>query len=651
MISQFFVLSPRGDPIVSRDFRGDGIRGLPEIFFKRVRRRGDQLDEDNGPSSSSCRRRRIGSGLAGSGSGSVGSISSPVMVCENREVCFVYVKRNGLNFVIVLGRVEAPLSYWIELLESLISLIKDFCGVLNEDTLRHNFALVYELADEVFDFGYLQSVKTGDLTNVIRNEAASSSSSSNSHTTGNKLTAAATSFALSNALTHLGAAGLAQLSSLANNTIGSGKLDLMMAGVAGMGAHATSNIITKPTSAMPKTVPSNASQMPINAGMMIQSTDSSSSTMTSMLSSNGAGLTSDGLADIFIDILDRTSVEMTSDGSVLRMSVDGIIVLKSYLDERLPLRMGLNEDLIIRDRNGTLTYLEDDADRNNAERNGYHNGYGDRRSAGGQAPPVIDDCLFHQCVSLKEFTSSRCLIFSPPQGEFNLMRYRLNSANQKSTTSPLRPPFICLARTTVLAKDRIQITVLLQPEPSHKPVAGVAAIQLDLPHWISAASTKPIGPNNSIHGQHCDAAINEHKIYWTHRRFNLALGEVGFEVRLTVDLDEAPDVVVDNLALAAVAVNGWRESSKADEDELVGRSEFVNYENRAFSSLTAEKNISRYFGPISISFELPMHTCTRLQIRYLKSALPTNGPNARPVPRRWVRYVTQSAAFTVRFTS
>ena len=36
MISQFLVLSPRGDTIIAKQYRGDVVRGISEIFFRKV---------------------------------------------------------------------------------------------------------------------------------------------------------------------------------------------------------------------------------------------------------------------------------------------------------------------------------------------------------------------------------------------------------------------------------------------------------------------------------------------------------------------------------------------------------------------------------------------------------------------------------------
>ena len=39
----------------------------------------------------------------------------------------------------------------------------------------------------------------------------------------------------------------------------------------------------------------------------------------------------------------------------------------------------------------------------------------------------MDDLKFHQCVELNKFESERIIEFVPPDGEFELMNYRLNT--------------------------------------------------------------------------------------------------------------------------------------------------------------------------------------------------------------------------------
>jgi AP-4 complex subunit mu-1 len=51
---------------------------------------------------------------------------------------------------------------------------KDYCGVLTEESIRKNFILIYELLDEMVDFGYPQITSTETLKSHVHNEAIAS---------------------------------------------------------------------------------------------------------------------------------------------------------------------------------------------------------------------------------------------------------------------------------------------------------------------------------------------------------------------------------------------------------------------------------------------------------------------------------------------
>ncbi|KAL0322870.1 UNVERIFIED_CONTAM: AP-4 complex subunit mu [Sesamum angustifolium] len=114
MISQFFVLSQRGDNIVFRDYRGDVQKGSAEIFFRKVKFWKEDGKEEAPP---------------------------------------VFVGISEIFFLLRIARV-----------------IKDYLGLLSEESLRKNFVLVYELLDEVIDFGYVQTTSTEVLKSYVFNE-------------------------------------------------------------------------------------------------------------------------------------------------------------------------------------------------------------------------------------------------------------------------------------------------------------------------------------------------------------------------------------------------------------------------------------------------------------------------------------------------
>ncbi|CAD5185838.1 unnamed protein product [Musa acuminata subsp. malaccensis] len=139
MIAQFFVLSQRGDNIVFRDYRGEVSKGSAEIFFRKVKFWKEDEEEE----------------------------APPVFNVDG--VNYIHVKIAGLFFV-TTTRVNVSPSLVLELLQRIARVTKDYLGVLNEDSLRKNFVLVYELLDEVIDFGYPQTTSTEVLKSYVFNE-------------------------------------------------------------------------------------------------------------------------------------------------------------------------------------------------------------------------------------------------------------------------------------------------------------------------------------------------------------------------------------------------------------------------------------------------------------------------------------------------
>ncbi|EPS62106.1 hypothetical protein M569_12689, partial [Genlisea aurea] len=139
MISQFFVLSQRGDNIVFRDYRRDVQKGSAEIFFRKVKFWKEDGKEE----------------------------APPVFNVDG--INYFHVKVVGLLFV-ATTRVNLSPSLALELLQRIARVIKDYLGVLNEESLRKNFVLVYELLDEVIDFGFVQTTSTEVLKSYVFNE-------------------------------------------------------------------------------------------------------------------------------------------------------------------------------------------------------------------------------------------------------------------------------------------------------------------------------------------------------------------------------------------------------------------------------------------------------------------------------------------------
>lgn len=62
---------------------------------------------------------------------------------------------------------------------------------------------------------------------------------------------------------------------------------------------------------------------------------------------------------------------------------------------------------------------------------------------GGKSKSVeLEDVKFHQCVRLSRFENDRTISFIPPDGEFELMSYRLNTHVSTVDQTPSSSLFI-----------------------------------------------------------------------------------------------------------------------------------------------------------------------------------------------------------------
>ena len=136
-LSQFFALSFRGDVIAIRDYLADVGPEAPEIFFRRVK-----FWE--------------------------GGEAPPVFKAGG--VHYAHIVKGGLFLVATARDAGASPALMVEFLLRIAKCMKDYCGRLNEDVLRTNFVLFYELLDELVDFGYPQNSSTEQLKRYVLTE-------------------------------------------------------------------------------------------------------------------------------------------------------------------------------------------------------------------------------------------------------------------------------------------------------------------------------------------------------------------------------------------------------------------------------------------------------------------------------------------------
>ncbi|XP_017653449.1 AP-4 complex subunit mu-1 isoform X2 [Nannospalax galili] len=470
MISQFFILSSKGDPLIYKDFRGDsGGRDVAELFYRKL------------------------TGLPGD--------ESPV-VMHHDDRHFIHIRHSGLYLVATTSENVSPFSL-LELLSRLATLLGDYCGSLNEETISRNVALVYELLDEVLaiwpasflqssclyqrytDYGYVQTTSTEILRNFIQTEAVVSKP-----------------FSL---------------------------FDLSSVGL--FGAETQQN----------KVAPSSAASRPVLSSRSDQTQKN----------------------EVFLDVVERLSVLIASNGSLLKVDVQGEIRLKSFLPSGSEMRIGLTEEFCV----------------GKSELRGY--GPGIR----------VDEVSFHSSVNLDEFESHRILRLQPPQGELTVMRYQLS--DDLSSPLPFRLfPSVQWDR----GSGRLQIYLKLRCDLPPKSQALNIRLHLPLPRGVVSLSQELSSPDQK-------AELGEGALHW--------------------DLPR---------------VQGGSQLSGLFQMDVPG---LQGPPNHGPSASAAPLGL----GPASLSFELPRHTCSGLQVRFLRVSF---SPSGNANPHKWVRHLSHSDAYVIR---
>lgn len=121
--------------------------------------------------------------------------------------------------------------------------------------------------------------------------------------------------------------------------------------------------------------------------------------------------------ELFLDVLEYVNLLMSPQGQVLSAHVAGKIVMKSYLSGMPECKFGINDKLTIESK-GNKTGASGGSD------SGLTTTSGGTTSGSGKSSIAIDDIQFHQCVKLSKFESDHSISFIPPDGEFELMKYR-----------------------------------------------------------------------------------------------------------------------------------------------------------------------------------------------------------------------------------
>ncbi|KAJ9109743.1 hypothetical protein QFC19_001973 [Naganishia cerealis] len=159
--------------------------------------------------------------------------------------------------------------------------------------------------------------------------------------------------------------------------------------------------------------------------------------------------------EAFVDVIETVNLLMSKEGSVLRADVDGQIMMRAYLSGTPECKFGLNDKLV----------LEKKSDRARADN-----------------AVELDDCQFHQCVRLGKFDSDRSISFIPPDGEFELMKYR--------STTNINLPFKLQTHVVEPSKSRVEYAIHLKANFDPKLNANDVVLRIPTPLNTTSVNCK-----------------------------------------------------------------------------------------------------------------------------------------------------------------
>jgi len=278
------------------------------------------------------------------------SIQTPVRTLGS--CTFMYMRHSDI-YIVSIARNNANVMLAMKFMSSLVDLFKSyFEGDLNEQSIRNNFVLMYELLDEAADYGLPQLTDPTILKSLIFQKGFRSEF-------------------------------------------------------------------------LPIELASEKKEANPNATLQV---------------TGAVGWRREGIKykknEVYLDIIEQINLLMSNNGNILRSDVMGRVVMKCLLSDMPELRLGLNDKL--------------------------------------------EDATFHQCVNLSTYESQKVVTFVPPDGEFELMRYRCQDG--------ISLPFKVISTVNDMGRTRMELTATVKSSYSSKLVAINMVVLVPVPENTAKAN-------------------------------------------------------------------------------------------------------------------------------------------------------------------
>jgi len=142
MIGGLFCYNHKGEVLISRVYRDDIGRNAVDAFRVNVIHARQQ-------------------------------VRSPVT--NIARTSFFHIKRSNL-WLAAVTKQNVNASMVFEFLLKVVEIMQNYFGKISEENVKNNFVLIYELLDEILDFGYPQNTDTGMLKTFITQQGVKSTS-------------------------------------------------------------------------------------------------------------------------------------------------------------------------------------------------------------------------------------------------------------------------------------------------------------------------------------------------------------------------------------------------------------------------------------------------------------------------------------------
>lgn len=252
--------------------------------------------------------------------------------------------------------------------------------------------------------------------------------------------------------------------------------------------------------------------------------------------------------EVFLDVIESVNMTVNSQGQIVKNEVMGSVKLRCFLSGMPELKLGLNDKILfdVRGRESTSATGGEVSSASNLS------------SQSNSTAVELEHVKFHQCVKLARFEQDRTISFIPPDGDFELLSYRVMPA------SDLKPLFWVDCKIEKFTQSTLEYHLTVKSQYKRRTAANNVTILIPVPKETDTPRLKP-----SIGTAHYAPELDA--INW-----NICFFPGGKEFSIKV-----------KIGLPSVS------SGMQVEASVLSR-------------------------PISLSFEIPYYTMSGIQVRYLK---------------------------------